>query len=103
MQALLNRGMISSEEIFGNALANIRTLDKVYLIDDLEKIKADIQTMSGAVPRGQYRDNVNTEVLPSNRAEELKNRGATEKVLAKLDASCAQDTRLWKAVSEVEH
>lgn len=98
---LIRRGMITREKVLQNAIANIHRLDGVFTINQIDRIRSTIETISGTRLAGIYQENANPEISPDARRQKLKALGASNKVFDYLDNCCALDNRLWEHIQSI--
>jgi tetratricopeptide (TPR) repeat protein len=100
LRNLVNRNMISEEKIIDNAIANIRTLDDIFRMDQLDLVKNKIEQLSGKSLTGDYLENINKNEKPGQRQEKLRELGASDRVFDYLQHCCQLDNRIWEFVQE---
>ncbi len=103
LKALVARGAMSVEQLSETAMANLRTLDRVFTVEQMPELLDTIGSLSGAVlkPADAYRMNVTRSIAAADRLQRLRTLGAGPRVIDCLQRWCSMDDRLWARSSEL--
>lgn len=88
----------SMEDVLELAIENMNTLDKVYDINNWKDLFGDIKSFMPMLetPNDTYHVNKGDGLNLTDREEELKNLGATEKTFNAIDDFCTYDKILYE-------
>jgi len=86
------------DNIFSKAIANLKSLDKIYDIQNWEKLFDDIKQIYPSINIPNHKIHVNKgDLLRINdRHNILKNLGATKKTFNRIDEFCKYDNQLYR-------
>lgn len=93
----LARGRLSRERLLDMARDNLAQLDAVFTMDDMPRVFETIRTLAPKSIRNDdnYRSNINQEVKPGARLAKLRELGASDATVARIERLCAMDRVLW--------
>lgn len=100
LKNLINRNMISEDQILDNAIANIKRLDGIFTIDQLALVKIKIEQLSGKSLNNDYNENINHQEKPEVRIHKLQELGASHKVIDYLESCSNLDKKLYQIIQE---
>lgn len=92
-----SRGLLSEERLLDIAQQNMRSIDRVFSLDETSNVFKKINDLSGSAGCvDDYRVNVNKSVAQSSRYERLEKLGATNKAFDAIHGFCSMDNVLWE-------
>jgi len=101
LRGLLRRKELSEKRVVEMALDNMSRLDDVFTLDRMDWVfskLAELSDRKGKVKK-DYRINVNVEVQAQERLDRLRELGATQVTMDRLEAFCRMDNQIWRHFS----
>lgn len=101
LAGLIRRGELSEKQVLDMAFSNLDVLDDVFTIDRIEMVFARLAELSGKneLVNKINRVNVNTDVQAQERESRLRELGAGQATMERIEAYCRMDKPLWDKYS----
>jgi len=101
--AMINRGLITYEDIFDAAISNLELLDDVYLMSDINRVFEKIHLLSGKSENNKtktYRLNTNDSSIPGDRLGKLKRMPSSSLAVEKIEEWTYWDKKLYNLIKQ---